>query len=289
MDKRGWVKIYRELMYKPIWTQTTPEQKVILITILLKANYEENTWPHRGKLYNCKPGQFITSLESLAAECGKGVTIQNIRTAIKLFENLGFLTNQSTKSGRLITVVNWGKYQLEDDEPTNEVTKSQQRTNKEPTNSLTTNKEIKNDKNEKNKKKGSITPRPEHTEIIDYLNTKTGSDYKTTTAATQKAINGRLDEGYTVENFKAVIDVKVSEWSNDEKMRQYLCPDTLFRPSNFEKYLQQAKAQKPKCENPHSGIYSMLQQRDAPDWKQKHAEETEAKINNISSDDYPFA
>ena len=279
MDKRGWVKIYRELMYKPIWTQTTPEQKVILITILLKANYEENTWPHRGKLYNCKPGQFITSLESLAAECGKGVTIQNIRTAIKLFENLGFLTNQSTKSGRLITVVNWGKYQLEDDEPTDKLTKSQQRANKEPTNSLTTNKEIKNDKNEK---KGSIALRPEHKEIIDYFNEKAGMKYMHTSKSTQTAINARLNDRFSVNDFKAVIDIKVKKWLNDPKMRDYLRPETLFAASHFESYLNEAIAEKPqKPQKQHSALSEKLM-------NETTAEETDANINNHSSDDHPF-
>ena len=260
MDKRGWVKIYRELMYKPIWTQTTPEQKVI----------------HRGKLYNCKPGQFITSLESLAAECGKGVTIQNIRTAIKLFENLGFLTNQSTKSGRLITVVNWGKYQLEDDEPTDKLTKSQQRANKEPTNSLTTNKEIKNDKNEK---KGSIALRPEHKEIIDYFNEKAGTKYMHTSKSTQTAINARLNDRFSVNDFKAVIDIKVKKWLNDPKMRDYLRPETLFAASHFESYLNEAIAEKPQAQR--SSLSERLM-------NETTAEETDANINNHSSDNYPF-
>ena len=128
------------------------------------------------------------------------------------------------------------------------------------------------------------TPSP-HQFIIEYLNEKTGSSYRTTNKATQRAINGRLSEGFTVENFKAVIDVKVKKWLNDPKMRDYLRPETLFAASHFESYLNEADTEKPKTEKPHSDTYLMLQQKDVPNI---NTEETEANINNISSDDYPF-
>lgn len=154
MVNGGWVKLYRELKSKSIWQLSSPQQKVVLITILLLANHEENKWEWKGEQFVCKPGQLITSLNSLVRECGDGVTIQNVRTALDRFEKLGFLTNVSTKTGRLITIVNWGKYQgagFVDNKASNkELTKSQQRANKE----LTPNKndkELKNDKEKKNK------------------------------------------------------------------------------------------------------------------------------------------
>lgn len=114
MVNGGWIKLYRELKSKSIWQLSSPQHKVVLITILLLANHEENKWEWKGEQYTCKPGQLITSLNSLARECGEGVTIQNVRTALERFEKFGFLTNLSTKTGRLITVVNWEKYQGSD-------------------------------------------------------------------------------------------------------------------------------------------------------------------------------
>ena len=116
-----WLKLYRSLLKKPIWRQSTPEQKVILITILMMVNYLPADWEWNGEIYTCQPGQRVTSLETIAAECGKGISIQNVRTALKRFEKLGFLTNESTKTGRLITVANWEKYQGGEDEPNKEV------------------------------------------------------------------------------------------------------------------------------------------------------------------------
>lgn len=75
-------------------------------------------------------------------------------------------------------------------------------------------------------------------EIIDYLNEKAGTRYRASTPKTQAHIRARWNEGYRLDDFKRVIDVKCDEWLNDTKMRKYLCPDTLFG-TKFEKYLNQ--------------------------------------------------
>ena len=74
-------------------------------------------------------------------------------------------------------------------------------------------------------------------ETVDYLNEKAGTKYKSSSKNTTKHIKARLNDGYTLEDFKIVIDKKCSEWLNTD-MEKYLCPDTLFG-SKFEKYLNQ--------------------------------------------------
>lgn len=74
--------------------------------------------------------------------------------------------------------------------------------------------------------------------ILDYLNQATGRNYKASSKATQKHINARFSEGYTEEDFKKVIDNKVSEWLHNPKMQAYLRPDTLFS-TKFDSYLNQ--------------------------------------------------
>lgn len=113
------VKLHRELLSKPIWKASSSQQKVIFVTILLSVNYKEKKWEWKGEPYTCKPGQLIISLSSLAELCGRDVSIQNVRTALARFERLGFLTSETAKEGRLITVVNWEKYQS--DEPANDM------------------------------------------------------------------------------------------------------------------------------------------------------------------------
>lgn len=71
--------------------------------------------------------------------------------------------------------------------------------------------------------------------VVDYLNEKTGMKYKASSKDTQKHIHARIEEGYTVEDFKTVIDKKVSEWTGTE-WAKFLRPSTLFG-TKFESYL----------------------------------------------------
>lgn len=75
-----------------------------------------------------------------------------------------------------------------------------------------------------------------HIEIIEYINLKTGSKFKPTTKPYVQAIRSRLKEGYTVDDFKTVIDKKCREWKGT-KLEKYLTPKTLFAPSHFDTYL----------------------------------------------------
>lgn len=141
----GWLMLHRELMDKPIWTGSTPEQKVILMTLLMMANHTEQQWEWKGMPYVAKPGQFVTSLPSIVQKSGKNISIQNVRTALKRFEKYDFLTDESTNQNRLITIVNWGIYQVVKDEPTASLTDNQQTTNRQ----LTSSNNVKKEKNEK--------------------------------------------------------------------------------------------------------------------------------------------
>lgn len=74
-------------------------------------------------------------------------------------------------------------------------------------------------------------------EIIEYLNEKAGTKYKPTTPKTKDTIKARLKEGFTVDDFKTVIDKKVEEWKGTE-WEKFLRPQTLFG-TKFEGYLNQ--------------------------------------------------
>ena len=78
----------------------------------------------------------------------------------------------------------------------------------------------------------------ELTEIIDYLNLKANKKYRYTSNSTNMLIKKRFRDGFTVEDFKIVIDKKCSQWLNNEKMKIYLRPKTLFG-HKFESYLNE--------------------------------------------------
>jgi len=156
LNVEGWVKLYRKILESDMYQNLNSKQKVIMLTCLLLASHRENKWEYKGEIYTVKPGQFVTSLESLSKQCGNDISVRNVRTALSKLETWGFLTQQTTKAGRLITIVNWHNYQdseeKTDKDSDKEVTKSRQRSDKE----VTTIKNEKNDNNEKNNKNKKI-------------------------------------------------------------------------------------------------------------------------------------
>ena len=74
-------------------------------------------------------------------------------------------------------------------------------------------------------------------EIIQYLNMRTGAKYKSSTSKTKQLINARVNEGFTLDDFKTVIDKKCVEWCGTE-FEKFLRPNTLFG-TKFESYLNQ--------------------------------------------------
>ncbi len=74
---------------------------------------------------------------------------------------------------------------------------------------------------------------------INYLNDKTGRNYKYNTPNTVKHLQARINEGYNDWDFMDVIDIKCDEWLGTD-MEKYLRPDTLFG-SKFENYINQGE------------------------------------------------
>ena len=74
-------------------------------------------------------------------------------------------------------------------------------------------------------------------EIVKYLNEKTKSHYQAK-GKTFELINARLNDGFTVDDFKKVIDKKYKEWKGTP-YEKFIRPSTLFSPGHFEEYLNQ--------------------------------------------------
>ena len=79
--------------------------------------------------------------------------------------------------------------------------------------------------------------------VIVEFNRITGKnlDIDPVALAYSKLIDKRLREGSTLEDFIKVIQLKFDEWGDDKTMSKYVDPKTLFRPSKFTAYLQEAK------------------------------------------------
>lgn len=83
-------------------------------------------------------------------------------------------------------------------------------------------------------------------EIIQYLNKalQLPRGYRATTQKTKRLVKARWNEGFRLADFKKVIDTKVEKWGEDEKMKQYLRPQTLFG-TKFEAYLAEWEMKTP--------------------------------------------
>lgn len=108
-------------------------------------------------------------------------------------------------------------------------------------------------------------------EIITYLNEKTGKKLRWDVKSNQKEIKARFNEGYTLDDFKTVIDKKYHEWGRKptkeelqrgvNDMRIYLRPKTLFG-SNFDVYLNQEQTEKMPAKPPVSRNLNNFERRE---------------------------
>lgn len=79
-------------------------------------------------------------------------------------------------------------------------------------------------------------------EIVSYLNEKAGTKYRANTEATKRHIVARLNDGFSVDDFKEVINKKCAGWIGTD-YQKYLRPETLFG-SKFESYLNENSKRK---------------------------------------------
>ena len=181
--------------------------------------------------------------------------LNTIRLALETFKNFSMI---EFGDNGFIKIANWEKHQnvgaLEKIRENNRLRVQRFRENQKQIsapndcnvtetlcNDTDKNREEKNrlerDKNREEKKKENIHA------VIQYLNTKAEKSFKATTKAHHKHINARFKEGYTLDDFKKVIDNKVVEWKgritrDGQNMENYLRPQTLFG-TKFESYLNQ--------------------------------------------------
>lgn len=125
MNDSKWIKLHSKLLGWEWYKDTNT--KVVFIHCLLKANWKDGKF--QGKII--PRGSFVTSLESLSQELG--LSVQQIRTALKHLISTKELTNESFSQYRIITVVNYEFYQQVNKETNNQLTSEQQAANKQLT------------------------------------------------------------------------------------------------------------------------------------------------------------
>lgn len=133
--KRGYVRLFRAI---DSWEWYT-DVKVfkLFLHCLIKANHTDKNW----KSLTIQHGSFITSYEKLSVETG--LTINEVRTALKKLKLTGELTHKTTHHYSIITVNNYSLYQETNTQINKQLTNNSQTINKQ----LTTTNNINNDNN----------------------------------------------------------------------------------------------------------------------------------------------
>lgn len=91
--------------------------------------------------------------------------------------------------------------------------------------------------------KNKSTMNTDPTEIIQIFNQITGRRF-TGTKKHLSVIESVLKQGYSTDEISAVILTKFLEWKDSPVMAVHICPITIFRLVNFEKYANQVAALK---------------------------------------------
>lgn len=78
--------------------------------------------------------------------------------------------------------------------------------------------------------------------VVQLINSLTARSFKIDSKATNKNLVFRFKDGATLEDALMVVRDRWERWKNKPEMREHLNPQTLFRPSNFERYLVEARA-----------------------------------------------
>ena len=198
-------------------------EREILILLYRYSNFNTN-------IAGYTVGQLVASSDKVL-----GLTTQKVRTILKNLEKKGYIEFLTSGSkGKESTLKITIKQQLFNNNVTN---KSEQLQQVEGDNQQQSNNNVTtlSKKKEKNNNIYSL--------VIDYLNKKANTNYRASTKNTQSFINARVSEGYTVEDFKKVIDSKSKEWLNTD-FEKYLRPTTLFG-TKFENYLNEANKKTP--------------------------------------------
>ena len=230
-----YVKISRKILewewYKDVNT------KVVFFHILLKANWKNG----RFQGMEIPRGSFVTSYQSLAEETG--LTVMNVRTAIKHLKLTQEITVSQHSKFSVITVKNYDAYQTVNKVANNQLTGNQQATNRQ----LTTIEEGKQERKEEYNKspKGDYESRtPEssiYATIRELYNSVCGSYPRLVkmSDARKKAISARLKTGYTLDDFQTLFEkAEASDFLKGANKRNWSATfDWLICDSNMAKVL----------------------------------------------------
>ena len=242
--EQGYIKLFRQIVDWE-WYDDIPTCR-LFIHLLLKVNHVDRNW--QGK--KIERGSCITSFASLNAETK--LSVEQIKRALKNLQKTGEIKKISTNQNTLIIVTKYDDYQCFANVDNKQTTNEQQEDNMQKTNEqqtdnkrTTTNNNVKNIKNDKNNNNNLYRSSDEELEmnqiirtIVEILNIETEKEFSPDAKLTRKLIQDKLNAGYSLADFKCVIEKKCDSWKSDPVMKSYLKPSILFG-NKFDEYLNE--------------------------------------------------
>jgi hypothetical protein len=139
----GWIKTHRDLLEHP--RASDPNWLALWMRLLCMATHREKKVIFNGKLITLKPGQLISTRAELSST--SGISDSTVHRLLFLMESEQQIEQQTTTVSRLVTIVNWDKYQSTE-QPFGQPVNNERTTNEQPPLDHIY-KEWKNDKNTK--------------------------------------------------------------------------------------------------------------------------------------------
>ncbi|WP_144459384.1 phage replisome organizer N-terminal domain-containing protein [Bacillus pumilus] len=285
MGEVKWVKLSTQMFddEKIKLIEQMPESDTLLI-IWVKLLAQAGKTNASGFIYLSENVPYTD--EMLAHIFGRPLGI--VRMALDTFRKFGMI---EINEQNYISICNWEKHQnldaLEKIREQNRLRKQKQRKklslpqpekdtsrdvtiNVTPSHATDIDKELDKDKELKDILSGNPTVdlKTQESEIpfkliVDLLNKVTGKSFRHSSAATQRLIKARWNDGFRFEDFKTVILTKTNQWLKDDKMNKYLQPTTLFG-TKFEGYLNEGAGVIKRAEHQISGSGTLKRKNDLP-------------------------
>jgi uncharacterized phage protein (TIGR02220 family) len=210
MERTGWTKRHRKRWDKGYHTDLL--LWVMMDYFIDHANFEDKEWFDGAQKITIKRGQCVFSQPTMAKFFKVGR--RQIRTRLIVLENIGFSTIKTTKRYSIITICNYNRYQdcHHGERPSNRPTPDQH---------PTTPKEVKKLKN-----------KDRAARVLTLLNDIAGRNFRCVDRNLEP-ISARIDE-YSEADCETVVR---GAWQDPKFDKSYFQPSTLFRPTNFENYI----------------------------------------------------
>lgn len=215
----GWVKLYRSLLTH--WTMNVKpfSEFQAFVWLLLKVNYKPGRTFINGELHDIPRGSIITSQAKLADTWGW--KRDRVRSFLDSLRKSQATTQQTTQHFTQITICNYEAYQ--DGAPT-----EPQPTPHDGVNSGVTNKEVK-----------KLRSKEVYSELLLFINNTLNKKYRGDKKS-EAAMNARIRDGYTMDDFKKAILAAREDQYHRETKYKYVTPEFITRPDKLEKFLNAA-------------------------------------------------